>query len=204
MVFIALALIGFAIIHLCDPAAIKRVPFAKPVAWLTGLGLLIYSGVMASLSGEKFDLPGWTVGLGWALLAASSALIVFSLFVNIPFRKTYVATGIGDRLVTTGFYSLTRHPGVLWTALLVGSLVLVSRSYLVLAAAPVIVTADVLLVAIQDRFFFGRMFPGYEEYRRDTPMLVPNARSIKAFTVWLRQTYVVHCLKGENNDFQPS
>jgi len=46
---------------------------------------------------------------------------------------------------------------------------------------------DILLVAIQDRFFFGRMFEGYNTYRRQTPMLVPNRRSISAFISSLKQ-----------------
>jgi len=34
---------------------------------------------------------------------------------------------------------------------------------------------------IQDKFFFTRMFPGYDRYQQETPMLVPNRRSIRVF-----------------------
>jgi hypothetical protein len=37
------------------------------------------------------------------------------------------------------------------------------------------------LVVVQDRYFFPKMFKGYDEYQKETPMLVPNRRSLKAF-----------------------
>jgi hypothetical protein len=40
---------------------------------------------------------------------------------------------------------------------------------------------DIIHVTIQDRFLFGKMFPEYKDYRRETPMLIPNRKSIVAF-----------------------
>lgn len=37
---------------------------------------------------------------------------------------------------------------------------------------------DVLYVWAQERFSLKRMFPGYEQYKRETPMLVPSRESI--------------------------
>jgi len=124
--------------------------------------------------------------MGWVLLGASFLLVVYSLFINLPFRKTYLATGVGGELITSGFYALTRHPGVLWTVLLMGGLILVSRSRLVMAATPLFILLDLLVVSIQDRYFFGRMFAGYDAYRKKTPMLIPNAKSTRAFICSIR------------------
>jgi protein-S-isoprenylcysteine O-methyltransferase Ste14 len=68
-----------------------------------------------------------------------------------------------------------------WFTLTMLALILVSASRLMLIAAPIWVGLDVILVAIQDRFFFGKMFAGYEQYRRQTPMLIPNRQSLSAF-----------------------
>jgi protein-S-isoprenylcysteine O-methyltransferase Ste14 len=57
-----------------------------------------------------------------------------------------------------------------------------------LIAAPIWVLLDIALVAIQERFFFGRMFVDYDNYRRETPMFIPNRRSINAFINSLKQT----------------
>ncbi len=60
-------------------------------------------------------------------------------------------------------------------------------SRLLLIAVPVFIALDILLVTIQDRFIFGRMFDGYESYRRRTPMLLPNRRSLNIFLRSLRK-----------------
>ena len=157
------------------------------VVWCIGSGLLIYSLVMICRYPVKIELPAWSVWLGWGVLAVSASLLIHSLFVSLPFRKTYVDTGVGDKLVKTGLYALVRHPGILWFPLFMLSLIPISRSSLLLIAAPTFISLDIVLVFIQDRFIFGRMFHGYERYRRETPMLLPNRKSVGAFLRSLRQ-----------------
>lgn len=199
MIYIAVGVLGFVIIHLCDPVAIKRVPVLKPLTWGLGVGLLAFSAVMAFLWPAKLSLPNWSLWLGWVLMFSSALLVAYSLFINLPFRKTYVLPGVGERLVKTGFYALVRHPGVLWSVLFIVSLVLVSRSQLVLIASPIFIVLDLLAVTLQDKLFFGKMFPGYCRYRQETPMLIPNLRSMKAFVDSLRGATGS---QGERNDLE--
>jgi len=133
---------------------------------------------MVSLDAERLQLPDWSSHAGWPLLLVSVSLLVYSLFLEIPFRRTYAANGVGDRLVETGTYALVRHPGVLWLALFLLGLVLVSRSRLLLLATPVWLLMDVLYVCVQERFLFRKMFPGYEQYQQETPMLIPTRESM--------------------------
>jgi protein-S-isoprenylcysteine O-methyltransferase Ste14 len=142
---------------------------------------------MLYLKSDALPLPIWLTGLGWGLLSISLFLLVYSLFINLPFRKTYVDTGVGDKLITTGLYALVRHPGVHWFILFMLSLILVSKSSLLLIAAPIFILLDIVLVIVQDKFFLGRMFDGYASYRRATPMLVPNRRSLNVFINSLKQ-----------------
>jgi protein-S-isoprenylcysteine O-methyltransferase Ste14 len=181
MLYVALAVMGIIVVHFCDPAALRKIPVVKPVVWVVGVGLVTYATVRACLLPDKVVMPYWTALLGWTLLSISLALVIYSLFISLPFRKTYVNTGVGSELVTTGFYALTRHPGVLWTVLLMIALILTSKSRLLLQASPLFVVLDLLVVIIQDRYYFNRMFPGYAEYSKRTPMLVPNTRSFRAF-----------------------
>jgi protein-S-isoprenylcysteine O-methyltransferase Ste14 len=189
MMYIALGSLGFLIIHLLDIVSIKRIPGIKPLILVVGNGLLVYTAIMVCLASDKLSLPAWSSWLGWGLLLIALAMLVYSLFINLPFGKTYVATGVGDKLVTSGLYALVRHPGVHWFILAMLSLVLVSQSSLMLIAALIWVLLDIVLVAIQDKFFFGRMFAGYDDYRRQTPMLIPNRRSINAFIDSLKQAW---------------
>ena len=196
MFYIVLGAAGFLVIHLFDLASLKRLPLAKPVTWGLGSALLVYATVGACLSGDTLPLPAWSTWLGWGLLAGSLTLLIHTLFINLPFGKTYINTGVGDRLVTTGLYALVRHPWLHSFALVLLSLLLVSHSSLLLVAAPVWLALNVPLIVIQDRYVFGRMFPGYKEYRQRTPMLWPNRKSIKAFIGQFNFSQEVNNLRG--------
>ena len=187
MLYIIIGAIGFAVVHIFDLVALKRVPKLKPIIWSVGSGLLIYSLVMICRYPDKVSLPAWSTWLGWGVLAVSASLLIHSLFISLPFRMTYVDDGVGDKLVKSGMYALVRHPGVIWFPLLMLSLIPISRSSLLLVAAPTFIGLDIALVVIQDKVIFGRMFAGYRNYRRETPMLLPNKRSFSAFLRSLRQ-----------------
>jgi protein-S-isoprenylcysteine O-methyltransferase Ste14 len=187
MLYIIIGAVGFVVVHLFDLVALKRIPRLKPIIWCIGSGLLIYSLVMICRYPVKIELPDWSVWLGWGVLTVSLFLLIHSLFVSLPFRKTYVDTGVGDKLVKTGLYALVRHPGIMWFPLFMLSLIPISRSSLLLIAAPLFIALDIVLVVIQDKFIFGRMFHGYDSYRRETPMLLPNKKSFSAFLRSFRQ-----------------
>jgi len=187
MIYVALGILGFIVVHLFDIVSLKRIPAGvKPGVWIVGSGLLAYSLIMLCLQSNALPLPIWSTWLGWGLLTLSLFLLIYSLFINLPFRKTYVATGVGDKLITTGLYSLARHPGVMWFVLFMLSLILVSKSGLLLIAAPIFILLDVVLVIVQDKIFFIRMFDGYKQYQQETPMLVPNRQSLNTFIKGLR------------------
>ena len=188
MIYIAIGCLGFLVVYLFDIVSLKRIPAAKPLTWVLGSGLLVYALVAACLQSNTLSLPTWSTWLGWALLAISLLLLIYSLFINLPFRKTYIATGVGNNLITTALYALVRHPGVLWFIPLILSLILISRSSLLLIAAPIFILLDIALAIVQDKFFLTRMFDGYESYQRKTPMLVPNRQSINAFVNSLKQS----------------
>jgi len=187
MLYIIIGAVGFVVVHLFDLVALKRIPRLKPIIWCIGSGLLIYSLVMICRYTVKIELPAWATWLGWGVFTVSLFLLIHSLFISLPFRKTYLDTGVGDRLVKTGLYALVRHPGILWFPLFMLSLIPISRSSLLLIAAPIYIALDIVLVYIQDKFVFGRMFEGYDSYRQETPMLLPNKKSFSAFLRSLRQ-----------------
>jgi protein-S-isoprenylcysteine O-methyltransferase Ste14 len=196
MLYIVLGTVGFLTIHLFDLVALKRLPMAKPITWGLGIVLLVYATIGVCLSGDTLALPAWSTWLGWVMLAASFLLLIRALFINLPFSKTYINTGVGDKLVTTGLYALVRHPWLHFYVLVLLSLLLVSHSSLLLLAALVWLALDVPLVIIQDKYVFGRMFPGYEQYRQRTPMLWPNRNSIKAFISQLKWFQEVNKIGG--------
>ena len=186
MPYILLGCLAFVVLSLSDLAAIHDLPRVKQGIGLVTALLLTLAFLGASVRGPRFLLPAALSWAGWPLLVASFLLLVYSLFLEIPFRQTSLAAGVGDKLVTTGTYALARHPGVLWLGLFMLALLWVSRSRWLLIAAPLWLALDVLLVWVQDRFYFPRMFPGYAQYQYETPMLIPTWKSISACFATLR------------------
>jgi len=181
MIYIILGVCSFLVAYWFDFVSLRKIPLAKLVLG-AGAGLLgIYSLAMVCLKTNRFILPGYLSFLGWFLLFISAFFLFFSLFWEIPLRKTYLAKGVGDKLIKTGTYALVRHPGVIWYTLLLLALLLISRSRLLLIALPIWVFIDLLYVLIQEKFYFLRMFPGYEEYKKETPMLIPTRKSLASF-----------------------
>ena len=172
---------GFLAAYLFDIVSLKKIPRIKGLIWIIAVVLVIYSTWMVCFDSRKFALPAWASILGWVLLPAFILCFIYSLFINLPFRKTYVKSGVGSQLIRTGTYALVRHPGVLWYGVILVALILISGSQLLLIAAPIWFVMDVIHVTIQDRYLFGKMFPDYKDYRKETPMLIPNKRSIAAF-----------------------
>jgi protein-S-isoprenylcysteine O-methyltransferase Ste14 len=191
-----LGILGFFIVHLSDYISLKRIPLLKPIVWILGCGVLIYALVKICGMSEKFSFPVWLVGLGWFLLTMSLIALFYSLFINLPFRKTYIRRGFGDKLIKTGFYTIVRHPGVPFFIIFMLTLLIISGSKELLIVAPIYILVDILLVIVQDKIFFPRMFTGYVIYQQETPMLVPNRRSINAFIQSLRQTKTKNGLTG--------
>jgi protein-S-isoprenylcysteine O-methyltransferase Ste14 len=88
---------------------------------------------------------------------------------------------MGTKLINTSFYALIRHPGFYFLALLLASIILISRSKLLLIASLLWEPLDLTLIFLDDTYTYRRMFPDYDQYRRETPMLFPSRKSLRHF-----------------------
>ena len=180
MAVIGLGLLGFTAGVLYDAATPWGFPQAKRPLGVAAGGCLSAAHIMLILESNWLALPGWLPWLGMPLVVVAASLLAYSLFIELPFRGTYLGSGPGPSLQRTGTYALVRHPGVLWYALFLVALGLVSPSRLLLVAAPVWLMADVGWVLLQERLALLRTFPDYGDYQRETPMLLPTRRSLRA------------------------
>jgi len=180
MIYVLIGAVGFLLVYTLDWLSLKNVPAIKRLVGVMTACLLIYATVMVCISPPKLDLPIIILPLGICLALVSFLLLIYSLFIEIPFHSTYVEKGVGTRLITTGTYALTRHPGVLWLGLFYISLALIFPSTTMFIAIIVWLIMDVILVILQDSIFFPRMFPGYDNYKKRTPFLIPTRQSISA------------------------
>ena len=179
MAAILLGVLSFAVALAFDWVSWLRIPRLKPLLGLMAGVMLGAALVWVLASPDRYDWPAWTALVGWPLLLIAGALLIYSLFIEIPFTATYARPGVGDTLVKTGTYALVRHPGVLWFGLWMLGWVLVSRGRLMLMAGVVWSLTNALYVWLQEVLLFGKMFPGYAAYRKETPMLVPTRQSVR-------------------------
>ncbi|MBN1188348.1 MAG: hypothetical protein JXA46_01235 [Dehalococcoidales bacterium] len=169
------------LIMLFDFLSLWKKDRLKILSWTAGSCLVCYSVVMLCLSPDKLGFPLWVMITGGVLTICFCFLMFYTLFMNLPFRRTYYKSRQKSVLIRSGCYALARHPGVPALALLLCSLLLFSGARLLLIAVPVFILADILLVIVEDRYVFPRIFPDYAAYRKETPMLIPNKKSLKVF-----------------------
>lgn len=167
-----LVMFGFDLVSMAQQVILKR---AIP---LVAGGLFLAAIYQIVRQPPAMTLPAWVTAFGILLSLSGAFLLAYSLVIEIPFQSTYLAPGAPSRLITTGTYALTRHPGVLWLAVFLAGILLANRSLALLSAAPVWLGLDILYVWLQDRYFFPKQFPDYGDYRRQTPMLIPTRESL--------------------------
>lgn len=170
---------GFALAILSDFLSIGRFQALSRWGFWVSAGILTYALFEVTLFTGRLNLAAPLVLAGWIILPLSFILLIYSLFIELPFSSTYLGEGVQQALFTGGTYALTRHPGLLWFGLFLVALLFVSRSRDLLIAAPVWFFLDMLWVVIQDRFIFVKLFRQYNLYQKETPMLIPNYKSLK-------------------------
>jgi len=120
----------------------------------------------------------WFFGL---MSLISLLLMLYCLFLALPFAKTYQELEKENTVIDTGVYALCRHPGVIWVFLFYVFLGLASAKVMMLGAALVWNAMNVLYVFVQDRFIFPQMLTGYQSYQERVPFIIPNADSIRNY-----------------------
>jgi protein-S-isoprenylcysteine O-methyltransferase Ste14 len=178
MEYVLVGVLGFFAGYGFEIIPSQRIRGVKPLLGFVSGCLIMYSIAMVCLTSERFWLPDWVVFTGWVLLPFVVSLFVRSLFFELPFKVILGISKSKSYLVTTGSYSVVRHPTVPLLLLLLLSLLMISRSSLLFAAIPVWISMDVVWAMIQERFVLLKKFPKYCDYQKSTPMLIPNLNRI--------------------------
>ncbi len=186
MWILLVGVIGFLLFFLYDILQILDSQKAKGAMFTLGMLLLFFSSfglilLRCQKNGFAFRpillLPALFVILFFVLL-------IHSLFFALP-ADTYQQVEGERTLVSNGVYALCRHPGVLWFTGLYLSLWFFFGGGLLLSAAILYSLLNLAYASMQDVWVFPKQFGGYAEYRKQTPFLIPNPRSIRAcFDTW--------------------
>lgn len=124
----------------------------------------------AILDGGKYqwsgDIPLSVYVLGYAALLASTALIVWAMYVN-PFFSTRVRiqSERGHRVITDGPYRFVRHPGYLAVFFLYPGMSVVLGSLWSLIIVFVIIVTVIIRAHLEDKTL-QRELQGYKDYAK--------------------------------------
>jgi protein-S-isoprenylcysteine O-methyltransferase Ste14 len=119
------------------------------------------------------------MGIFGVFTALFFSLLIYTLFFALPFKNTYIETEGSPKVCQSGVYALCRHPGVLWFIGFYAFFGITLQLPLLLIAAVIFSLLNVFYVIFQDNWTFMKIFVNYAEYKKVTPFLIPNNKSIK-------------------------
>lgn len=178
----------FVLIACAEWATYKKIRLFKPVLWLAIFPLALYALVTAWLDGPNFNFPTIVTILAWIPFILFFGLFIYSLFIEIPLN-TYMSRSQPLKVVSTGTYSLDRHPAFLWYIGWHISAVFVSQSVTLAAATPFWIGAYLACILFEDKLFSKSDFSEeYMRYKEKTPMIIPTRRSLLCFWSNIRRS----------------
>ena len=179
MGYILLGIGAFMLFTLYDINSVAMKQGLFKGSFFIGFFLLIISTtgiVMSSL--DQLSIVGVCCNY-FGVAALFLLLLIYTLFMAIPFKETYVNAGKSTKACQHGVYALCRHPGALWFIGFYLFFWLALPSPLLLKAATIFSVLNIMYVIFQDRWTFMLTFENYSEYKKTTPFLIPNLGSIK-------------------------
>ena len=115
---------------------------------------------------------------GWVPIAIGVVLIAVAVPVCVVAVRTVMRAYERDGLCTSGVYRLCRHPVyAVWVLLLAPGVLLLFRSWVLLAVPAAMYAIARLLVRREEAYLERRFGDAYREYRRRVPAIVPFARA---------------------------
>jgi protein-S-isoprenylcysteine O-methyltransferase Ste14 len=118
----------------------------------------------------------WRALPSWACLAAGGAIVVIGLALR-AYASGYLRKA--SQLATTGPYAYTRNPLYLGSLIMAAGFALAARSlWIVLAIAVIFIAIYLPVMGFEERFLRSQ-FPGFDEYARRVPRLLPRLSAAK-------------------------
>lgn len=112
-------------------------------------------------------LPGFAAWIVFPLVIPFALLLVYSVLVEIALHS-----GSSGKLYRGGTYKISRHPGFIWYTVINMLVSIYYWNYHVTMLFLGLTLCNLVLITVEDRILFPRMFDEYREYRRSTPFIL--------------------------------
>ena len=174
-----LGISAFVFMFVFDILSMNHKKKSKYIFMISGPALLIIGSILIVRRETAFLLPTSLRIFFGAMAILFLLLLIYSVVIEVG-KNTYQYNN-KPQLITDGTYALSRHPGVLWMFGLYSALAFTLAHTELLIAAFVFTTVNCMYVYIQEKIIFTHIFNDYKSYQEDTPFILPNIKSIKAF-----------------------
>ncbi len=177
MIYLGLGVVGFGLLLIFDIFSLNEKSIVKYLFAITGFGLIIGSTILLLTLQSDIQFPPFFRIASFVVAIFFLALLIYSVFIEVG-KNTYQYKN-ESKLVTTGTYALSRHPGVLWFLLAYMFAAVSFQNHYILVAGLIWTGINIIYVVIQERFIFTKIFKHYGKYVETTPMLLPSKNSIE-------------------------
>lgn len=185
---ILLGTAGFVLYYIYDVNSIRWKNVFLQKFFAVGSILVVVSALaeFGTAWREYHQSKGIVLGCGIGALFFLS-LLLYTLFFAIPFEETYCQENKLRAAYTEGVYGLCRHPGVLWFAGVYLCMWGMLGGWKQGCYFLLMIFWNFVYIVLQDLWIFPQTFDNYQEYKRCTPFLIPNGRSIRACVKSIRK-----------------
>lgn len=112
-------------------------------------------------------LPSFASWIIFPLTIVFALLLIYSVMI-----ETALFSGSTGCLYRGGTYRISRHPGFIWYTIINVLVSIYYWNYRITMLFMALTLCNLILIAVEDRIFFPRMFAEYEEYRKCTPFFL--------------------------------
>lgn len=175
MLFIGFGIMGFGLLLVSDICGIrKESKFCsfKYVAAFSGTFFIFLSSIFILTLDYRMDMPFVLRVISFIFTMLFLLLMIYSIVIEVSKNNA------DKKLITTGTYSLTRHPGVLWFFLYYMFGGILFANFMILIAGIVWTIVNIFYVYLQEVLVFKHIFDNYHDYKTTTPMIIPNKSSL--------------------------
>jgi len=177
MIYLGLGVIGFGLLLLFDICSLCDKSIIKYFFGISGFGLIIVSSIFLLTINSNISFSYQVRIISLLIASFSLFLLVYSVFIEVG-KNTYQYKN-ENKLITTGTYALSRHPGVLWFLFVYLFGAIFFQNSFLLYAGLIWTVINIIYVSIQERYIFNKLFNDYGSYILTTPMIFPSLESLE-------------------------
>lgn len=156
---------GYLLAGLYDVAILYDKPLVRRLLYL-GFFITAIPYPVIFLTWDS-PLPVFAAWIIFPLVLLFALLLVYSVMVEIPL----FASGDGT-LYQKGTYRFSRHPGFIWYSIVNALVSIYYWNYGITILLIGLTLCNFILVVVEDRILFPKMFAEYGEYRKRTPFIL--------------------------------